>query len=48
VATAEIRNTGPAVHVRSVLIETTAAEDAALPPHLDSIKRSRAFHEQNG
>jgi hypothetical protein len=37
---------GKAVRIRSVLIETTPAEDAALPAHLDSIKRSQAFREQ--
>lgn len=37
---------GKAVRIRSVLIETTPAEDARLPAHLDSIKRSQAFREQ--
>jgi hypothetical protein len=37
---------GRAVHIRSVVIETTPAEDAVLPAHLDSIKRSQVFREQ--
>lgn len=39
---------GKAVHIRSILIETTPAEDVALPARMDSIKRSQPFRDQQG